>query len=104
MLGRPRCSCTCCNSPPEGGTRRATCDKSGDAQTSRTVSMIDSQTARSRFQPNTRLLIGGAVLIGAGGLLGLAGAALAGSALIAAVRRRVKQMDVPPGELARRKW
>ncbi len=66
--------------------------------------MIDSQTARSRFQPNTRLLIGGAVLIGAGGLLGLAGAALAGSALIAAVRRRVKQMDVPPGELARRKW
>ncbi len=40
----------------------------------------------------------------AGGLLGLAGAALAGAALIAAARRRVKQMDVPTGELARQKW
>jgi hypothetical protein len=66
--------------------------------------MIDSQTSPSRFQLNTGPLVGGAVLIAAGGLLALVGAALAGSALIVAAQRRVKQMDVPPTELARQKW
>ena len=34
--------------------------------------MIDSQTSRSRFQVKTGPLIGGTVLIGAGGVPGLA--------------------------------
>jgi hypothetical protein len=66
--------------------------------------MTESEQSRPGFQINTRAVIGGAVLIGIGGVLGLAGAALAGSAFFAAARRRVQQMEVPPSELARQNW
>ena len=44
------------------------------------------------------------MLIGIGGLLGCAGVLLLSSALVAATRRRVNQLDQPPSEIARVKW
>ena len=55
-------------------------------------------------QLNTRLVIGSAVLIGVGGLLGLIGTILGSSALLAATRRWAHQLDTQPSELAQRKW
>jgi hypothetical protein len=49
-------------------------------------------------------LITGVVLAGVGSLLGLAGLAIAGTALVSAARRWVADMDTPPGELARKHW
>lgn len=66
--------------------------------------MTKSQVAQPKMQINTRQLIGGAILIGIGGVLALSGAAVAGAALVAAYQDRVRQMDVPPAELARRNW
>jgi hypothetical protein len=57
-----------------------------------------------KLQLNTRQVVAGGVLIGVGGALWLAGAAMAGTALVIAFRQRVQQMDVPPSELARQHW
>jgi hypothetical protein len=46
----------------------------------------------------------GGILMGVGGALALAGATVAGTALMAAFRQRVQQMDVPPSDLARQHW
>ncbi len=48
-------------------------------------------------------LITAAALFGAGALLALAGLGVGGSHLVAAARRWVKEMEVPPGELAKKK-
>jgi hypothetical protein len=45
----------------------------------------------------------GAALVAAGGLLALAGMVISGGHLLTAIRRWVRDMDVPPGELARLK-
>jgi len=60
--------------------------------------------AENRIQLNTRQIVGGSILIGIGGVLALAGAAMAGTALVAAYRDQVQQMDVPPSEIARQNW
>jgi hypothetical protein len=60
--------------------------------------------AENSIQLNTRQIVGGSILIGIGGVLALAGAAMAGTALVAAYRQRVNQMDVPPAEMARQNW
>ncbi|MBO0771221.1 MAG: hypothetical protein J2P35_07180 [Actinobacteria bacterium] len=62
------------------------------------------QDQAASFRLNSGLLITGSVLAGLGSLLGLAGLALASAALAAATRRWVRQMEVPPGELARHQW
>ena len=49
-------------------------------------------------------LVAGAVLVGVGGLLALAGFAVSGAALATAVRRWIDQMEVPPNELARQQF
>ncbi len=49
-------------------------------------------------------LIAGGVLIGIGIALVVAGAAVAGTHAAAATRRWAKDLDVPPGELAKLKW
>ncbi len=66
--------------------------------------MTDSQASRRRSQLSKGPLIGGAVLMGVGGLLGLAGAVLAGAALAAAARQRIRQMERPPSEVAKQNW
>jgi hypothetical protein len=59
---------------------------------------------RPKIQLNRQQIIAGSVLIGVGGVIAAAGIAVAGTALAAAFRQRVQQMDVPPSELARQHW
>ena len=66
--------------------------------------MTDSQLDKPGFRINTRQIMGGAILMGVGGALALAGAAMAGMAFVAAYRDRVQQMEVPPSVLARQHW
>jgi len=66
--------------------------------------MTNSQVSQPKFQINTRQVIGGSILIGIGGVLAMAGMAMAGAAMVAAYRDRTQQMDVPPSEYARRHW
>ena len=63
--------------------------------------MADEEEPTQGFALQTGPLLAGAVLIGVGSLLGLAGLAIAGAALTAAARRYVDSMEVPPSELAR---
>jgi hypothetical protein len=51
-----------------------------------------------------RPLITGAVLIGIGGMAALAGLIVGGSHLLAATRKWVREMEVPPSDLAKAKW
>ena len=62
------------------------------------------ETSKPGPQLNTKLVIGSAVLIGVGGLLGLIGTILGSSELLAATRRWVHQLETQPSELARRRW
>ena len=66
--------------------------------------MTDSQVERPRIQINAPQVIAGSIMIGIGGVLALAGAAMAGTALASAYRQRVRQMEVPPSALARQNW
>ena len=49
-------------------------------------------------------LVTGAAMLGAGALIALIGLAIGGGHLVAATRRWVKEMEVPPSELAKQKW
>lgn len=46
----------------------------------------------------------GAILIGAGAVLGLAGLAVSGGHVLSAIGRWIDEMETPPSELARQKW
>lgn len=63
--------------------------------------MADEEEPTQGFALQPGPLLAGAVLIGVGSLLGLAGLAIAGAALTAAARRYVNSMEVPPSQLAR---
>jgi hypothetical protein len=60
--------------------------------------------SQSKIQVNMGQIRAGGILMGVGGALAQAGAAVAGTALMAAFRQRVQQMDVPPSDLARQHW
>jgi hypothetical protein len=66
--------------------------------------MMSSNASQGGIQVNRRLLVGGGVLVGIGGLLGFTGMVLVGSALLSATRQWVNQLERPPSEIARRKW
>jgi hypothetical protein len=67
--------------------------------------MHKSQAAQAaKLEFNVQQLRAGAIMIGVGGVIAFAGAAVAGLAIAAAFQRRVQQMDVPPTELARQHW
>jgi hypothetical protein len=68
------------------------------------VQMGYNHASQPKIQLNKQQIIAGAVLMGVGGALALAGVAMAGTALATAFRQRVQQMDVPPSELARQHW
>ena len=68
--------------------------------------MSTSTEQQSSSWPELRSgpLIIGAALVGAGALIALAGLAVGGSHLVAATRRWIREMEVPPKEQARIKW
>jgi hypothetical protein len=66
--------------------------------------MTDIESRRAGPQLRSGPLITGTALMGAGALLALAGLAVGASHLIAATRRWITEMDVPPSELAKLKW
>ncbi len=56
------------------------------------------------FRLNTKPLLVGGALMGLGGLLGLAGVVVSGSALAMALREWSAKQEVPPSEMARHHW
>ena len=67
---------------------------------------MSSSTEHNSSWPELRIgpMITGAALVGGGSLIVLAGLAVAGSHLLLATRRLIRQMEVPPSEQARIKW
>ena len=64
----------------------------------------DSQPAGNWPQVRSGPLVAGGILIGIGAVVAMVGAAVAGAHLAAATRAWVKDLETPPGELARLKW
>ncbi|MCQ4081692.1 hypothetical protein NGB36_14010 [Streptomyces sp. RB6PN25] len=62
--------------------------------------MNDVNDSRRSLEIDTRLIAAGAVLTGVGATLAFAGMTLVGFALVTAGRRWVRQMEVPPSQLA----
>jgi len=61
-------------------------------------------SVQSGFQLNTTPVIIGAVLVSVGALVGITGVLIGGSAVFSATRGWVRELEVPPGEIARQKW
>jgi hypothetical protein len=49
-------------------------------------------------------LVTGGILIGVGALVAIAGAAVAGTHIVAATRAWIKELETPPDQFARLKW
>jgi hypothetical protein len=49
-------------------------------------------------------LVTGTALVAAGALIAMAGLVIGGSHLLSATRRWIREMEVPPSELAKIKW
>ena len=64
----------------------------------------NSQRSGNLPEFNTSPLITGAALVGVGAMIALVGLAVGGSHLLAATRRWIQAMEVPPSEVARIKW
>jgi hypothetical protein len=64
----------------------------------------NSQGSGNSPEFRTGPLITGAALVGAGTMVALVGLAVGGSHLLAATRRWIQAMEVPPSEVARLKW
>jgi hypothetical protein len=65
--------------------------------------MANTHRGMAAPQVHSGPLVTGAALVAAGGLLALAGMVIGGGHLFTAVRRWVRDMDVPPSEMARLK-
>jgi hypothetical protein len=61
-------------------------------------------SSSTTFQVNRSLMITGAALIGTGALIALAGLIVGGTAMAAASREWLRQLDVPPGEALKHTW
>ena len=72
--------------------------------TSNAAAKASSGQPDAAFRLNTRPLLVGGALMGLGGLLGLAGVVVSGSALAMALREWSAKQEVPPSEMARHHW
>ena len=66
--------------------------------------VTDSQPAGNWPQVRSGPLVVGGILIGIGAVVAMAGVAVAGTHLAAATRAWIKDLETPPGQLARLKW
>lgn len=66
--------------------------------------MSNDENGSSGPQFKAGPLITSAALVGAGTLIALAGLAVGSTHLLTAIRQWVKEMEVPPSEVARQKW
>jgi len=66
--------------------------------------MSNGENRSSGPQFQAAPLITSAAMVGAGTLIVLAGLAVGGGHLASAIRKWVREMEVPPSELARIKW
>ena len=64
----------------------------------------NSQPTNNWPQVQSGPLITGGVLIGIGTAVALTGLAIAGSHLVAATRAWIRELEIPPSELAKLKW
>ena len=64
----------------------------------------DSQPTGNWPQVRSGPLVVGGILIGVGAVAAMAGVAVAGTHLAAATRAWIKELETPPGQLARLKW
>ena len=66
--------------------------------------ITDSQPAGNWPQVRSGPLVLGGILIGIGAVVAMAGVAVAGTHLAAATRSWIRELETPPGQLARLKW
>ncbi len=66
--------------------------------------MATGSETKEPIELNSSLLIGGAVLVGVGAALALAGTLLGGSAVLSASRQWLRQLDQSPSEVAAIRW
>ena len=66
--------------------------------------MSDGENGTSGIQIRSGPLIVSAALVGAGTLIALAGLAVGGGYVASVTRQWVREMEVPPSELAKLKW
>jgi hypothetical protein len=66
--------------------------------------MHNSTAPQAKLEFNVEQIRAGAIMLGVGGVIAFAGAAVAALAIASAFQRRVQLMDVPPTELARQHW
>ena len=66
--------------------------------------MSNGENGKSGPQIRSGPLIVSAVLVGAGTLIALTGLAVGGGYVASLTRQWVREMEVPPNEIARQKW
>jgi hypothetical protein len=66
--------------------------------------MHNSTAPQAKLEFNVEQIRAGAIMLGVGGVIAFAGAAVAALAIASAFQKRVQLMDVPPTELARKHW
>ena len=64
----------------------------------------DSQPAGNWPQVRSGPLVVGGILIGIGAVVAMAGATVAGAHLAAATRAWIRELETPPGQLAKPGW
>ena len=67
-------------------------------------SSTNSQSAGTWPELQSGPLIAGGVLIGIGAVVALTGLGIAGGHVVAATRTWIRELEIPPGELAKLKW
>ena len=68
------------------------------------IAAVNNQSAQRWPRVNSGPMIAGGALIGIGALVALAGVAIAGAHLASSTRAWVKELETPPGQLAKLKW
>ncbi|MEV0937568.1 hypothetical protein [Streptomyces phaeochromogenes] len=66
--------------------------------------MNNHHQSQRTIEIDTRLVTTGAVLTAAGAVVACVGMTIAASAVLAAGRRLIREMDVPPAQQAAMKW